>query len=205
MKRFVWTMLALLIVAALAIAAFGATTERITNLPQDQDMFYVSVVGNGADYQRLLGWFNSGDLKTLRDQVHFCPVTTNSAVYKERYASNTEAVPMVRVQEADGVVIYQACGSSIPATAEGLYNNIAAATQARELLPWRRRHAQPQPSPEPSPEPEPFVDVDVDIAPPPVNLPVVQPQMQLWPLVLVLFLLGFGIGQVKEAKARRKQ
>ena len=58
--------------------------EQITNLPQDQDKWYVSVVGdaNDATYQSILEWFDSTpDLKELKSQVHFCPVTSDNPIF----------------------------------------------------------------------------------------------------------------------------
>ena len=167
--------------------------ERVINLPQDQGQWYLSVVGNATDanYQRVLGWFNSdAKLKTLRNTVHFNPVTTNTAIYRERYATNTgefriTALPCVRLQQPDGVVIYQACGKDIPMTSQGLYGALADDIQAEgifPILPWRREmekrcpgpspNPQPGPEPQPDPEPQPIdpqppIDsvVDVDLPP----------------------------------------
>jgi hypothetical protein len=68
--------------------------ERVVNLPQDQGKWYVSVVGSTTDarYNEILGWFESNQsLKKVKNQVHFCPVTTATAIYKERYAGNVMA------------------------------------------------------------------------------------------------------------------
>ena len=65
--------------------------ERVVNLPNDQGKWYISVVGdaNNARYNEILGWFdNNPNLAKLKDQVQFCPVTSDTAIYQERYAPN---------------------------------------------------------------------------------------------------------------------
>ena len=142
--------------------------ERIINLPNDQAKWYISVVGdkNDANYQRVLRWFTTNEkLNKVRDQVHFCPIITGTAVYNTRYASNVKKLPTVRMQKPDGTVVFEVSGTSIPMSAEGL--NGAMAESIRPLLPWRRNHTHPQPAPEPcpvpdtDPEPQPIDDSNV--------------------------------------------
>ena len=84
--------------------------ERVVNLPQDQGKWYVSVVGNATDsrYNEIVGWFDTNaSLKKLKDQVHFCPVTSDTAIYQARYACNVKGLPTVRMQKAlKGIVRY---------------------------------------------------------------------------------------------------
>ncbi len=145
--------------------------ERVVNLPQDAGKWYVSVVGNTNDarYNEILGWFESNaSLTKLKNQVHFCPVTADTALYQERYASNVKGLPTVRMQRADGTVVYEAAGRNIPLTAPGLNGALAGSAQDAQgllpLLPWRRNadkrlnnleHAKPQPQPQPQPDPPP--------------------------------------------------
>ncbi len=140
--------------------------ERVVNLPQDQAKWYISVVGAADDarYNEVLGWFeNNASLTSLKGQVHFCPVTTNTTIYKERYAANIKALPAVRMQMADGVIVYEAAGENLPLTAAGLNGALAGAVNdAQRLLPWRRGVdnrlkglEQPKPQPEPQPQPQP--------------------------------------------------
>ena len=87
--------------------------ERVVSLPQDQAKWYVSVVGdaNNARYNEILGWFDSNpSLTKLKNQVHFCPVATGTAIYKDRYSGNVTGLPAVRLQTPDGKVIYEAAG-----------------------------------------------------------------------------------------------
>ena len=65
--------------------------ERVVNLPNDSGKWYVSVVGNVNDarYREVLGWFDTyPGLAKAKSQVHFCPVASDTALYKERYAGN---------------------------------------------------------------------------------------------------------------------
>ena len=74
------------------------------------------------------GWFDSNpSLAKLKTQVHFCPVTTNTPIYPERYAGNVKGLPTVRMQKPDGTVVYEGAGKDIPLTAAGLNAAFAGA------------------------------------------------------------------------------
>lgn len=187
-----------------------AVKERVINLPEDGQKWYISVVGEAtnARYQEVLSWFESVDgLKTLKSKVHFCPVTTKSPTFIERYSPNVKALPVVRVQSADGVVLYESAGNKIPMTGEGLYSAIASAVNgSEELLPWRRRHANPAPV---TPGPDPVTPIDTDPAPGPIDdggAPVIEDVTPEWPLWLVplLFVVGLGVGVIQKARAYHK-
>ncbi len=188
MKRLFWSMLILACVLSLlpgakCFAADGAdemygvlTEERIVNLPQDQDKWHISVVGLGGHYKRLLGWFDTNaNLKSLKAQVKFHQIDKNTPIYRERYATNVSGLPTVRVQKADGTVVYEASDNALPYSAEGLYGAIAGASNqaqgilrpwrhgGRPWLPWRRNmeeECRPQPRPQPLPQPPPPPDPD---------------------------------------------
>ena len=184
--------------------------ERVVSLPQDQAKWYVSVVGdaNNARYNEILGWFDSNpSLTKLKNQVHFCPVATGTAIYKDRYSGNVTGLPAVRLQTPDGKVIYEAAGKSIPLTAAGLNGALANAVNEAEglrpALPWRRemeRRCQPKPQPEPQPQPQP------DPEPQPLDnggKPDVEPEPMLppWllaPLCAATLLIGLGLGYGKK-------
>ena len=161
--------------------------ERVINLPQDQDKWYVSVVGNANDarYNEILGWFDSNpSLAKLKDQVHFCPVASDTAIYKERYSANVKGLPTVRMQKSDGTVVYEAAGKNLPMTAAGLNGALAGAVSEaqglRPILPWRRdadnrlndlERPKPQPQPQPDPEPQPIDDGGTPTVEPEAALP----------------------------------
>jgi hypothetical protein len=184
--------------------------ERVVRLPQDQGKWYISVVGDASDarYQEVLGWFsNVESLKTLKDRVHFCQVTTDSPTYKERYSPNVRGLPTVRVQNDKGVVIYEVAGKRIPMTGEGLYAAIAIAVNgSEELLPWRRNHVHPQP--EPKPDPKPILPI-LDPEPQPIDdggAPEIDllSDLSLWlvPICVLGLLIGVAIGQWEKLKEK---
>lgn len=217
MKRFALCLcLALLTVAGLVAPAVAAqdtvngvlVEERVVNLPQDQNMWYISVVGDTKDarYREVLGWFESNaNLKHLKDQVHFCPVGSGTAIYKERYAPNIQGLPTVRVQDHEGVVIYEAAGSAIPMTPDALHTAIANDAQmaqgCRPILPWRREMEKRCPGPGPCPNPNPSPDPDPQPIPPaPPGPPdIVKPAQSIlppWWAMLMAMLAGAIVGAV---------
>jgi hypothetical protein len=227
MNRFI-----VLLYAACALAAFVAVPcpaatgeqsqvqERIVDLPQDQDKWYVSVVGDSTSgrYREVLGWFDSNaGLKKLKNQVHFCPVTTNTSIYKNRYASNTSSLPMVRVQRGNGEVIFEVMGVYIPSKADDLYGLVAKAVNEaqsiRPVLPWRRemeKRLQPQPAPKPDskPQPDPEPQPLDNNGPPNMSEPEPEaPAMPPWLLALLInggLILGVGVGYVFKLTAKIK-
>ena len=99
MNKLLLSVLCLLAVFAAAMPCLADTVngvlaeERVVNLPQDQSKWYVSVVGNATDprYNEIVGWFDTNaSLKKLKNQVHFCPVTSDTAIYQARYAGNVK-------------------------------------------------------------------------------------------------------------------
>jgi len=184
--------------------------DRVVNLPNDQGKWYISIVGDvrNAQYQTILKWFSQDPaLRKLKNQVHFCSVTSSSAIYKARYAANVKGLPTVRLQNSQGVVIYEAAGKNLPFTAQGLYGaiaNNAAGVQQQPIFPWRQNRKRLCPSPSPSPSP---VIPDLDPAPQPIDdgsdpvfEPVLEPESEsslppVW-LMLVTFVSTVGAGAV---------
>lgn len=207
--------LAVLVLLVISCKMVRGAEERVINLPQDSAKWYVSVIGDGPEYKSVLAAFDATDaMKKLKAQVHFLPVQSGTAVYRDRYAKDQgefaiTALPCVRMQTDKGVVVYQACGKQIPSDPSALYAEIASSVEQvsrRVLLPWRRKH-NAEPQPEPIPEPMP-----IDEPPAPIGPPVLEPQQPdfpLWPamLCMALFLAGLMIGQaekLKEAQAAKK-
>jgi hypothetical protein len=197
--------------------------ERVVNLPNDQAKWYISVVGdtNDARYNEILGWFDSNtNLNKLKSQVHFNPVTTDTAIYKERYAPNVSGVPTVRLQKANGDVIYEASGVDIPMTASGLNGAMANAVndeaqgirlqkrrQAQPVMPWRddtnnrlkglEKPVNPGPTPDPTPQP-----IDNGGKP---DVPIMEPEYELpsvflVPACVLMVVIGLAIGYGKKLK-----
>lgn len=120
--------------------------ERVVNLPNDSEKWYLSIVGvdGEARYEEILAWFDGDDaLKQVRSQVHFREIDSNTIIYKTRYASNVEGLPTVRLQKHNGEVIYEAAGRNLPLTAGGLYGALANSSSKAQGLgifrPWGRR------------------------------------------------------------------
>jgi len=214
MKKLLLSALCMLALCAAAIPCFADAVngvlaeERVVRLPQDSGKWYVSVVGNVCDarYKEIVGWFDANpSLKKLKNQVHFCPVASNTGIYRERYARNVKGLPTVRMQKPDGKVVYEASGRNIPMTAAGLNgalaNSVFAATGCRPILPWRRDMERRCPGPCPTPQPEPQPDPEpqpLDDGGPPIVDPVPETEdLPLWGLALLVnggFLVGIALG-----------
>ena len=112
--------------------------------------------------------FDEQPLADLKAKTHFIPVTTDNAIFTERYKPTIKGLPTVRVQDADGNILYEAAGDNLPITAKGLYAAIASGTyDAEALLRRHRRHDNPQPEPQPEPTPQP--PPHADPPPQPIN------------------------------------
>ena len=183
--------------------AYGVvySEEQITNLPQDQNRYYVSVLGSPSEqkYQQVKSWFTSHKgLASLRNQTHFNEITTDSVMYTERYAKTVAQTPCVRVQDAQGNVIYQASGNHIPMSAEALHKGIA--TEFR-----RRRCPGPCPAPTPAPAPQPEPTPQPDVTPPQDTVPEPEPEANepYWVVYLLAgvgLLAGIGFGVARKFK-----
>jgi len=172
--------------------------ERVIDLPADQSKWHISVVGNPCDakYQAVKSWFDSHpSLKHLKAQTHFHPIATTTAIYRDRYAKNTPKVPCIRIQSADGKVMYQVCGQDIPMSADALDQAIRTELFRR----WCRPNPQPQPQPQPEPQPQP------DPTPQPLDhvghlTPEPKSGLPPWWLLVGLGVLGAGAGVVAKWK-----
>lgn len=150
-----------------------AAQEQVA-LPRDQSTPYLTIIGSPSDPRtaQLTGWFeDNAALRALKSQTKYHVVTTDSAVYKERYASTCRGTPCVRLQDGTGRVVpgCELVGDEIPMTPEALAKAIGkpAATQfgTRESRPVfdrlrNRSDAQPAaPELPPAPPEAPVVTV----------------------------------------------
>lgn len=126
-------------------ALFGALcttvlSDEVVNLPQDDGTWYLSVVGPEAERSEILQWFDADSrLASLKRQTHFCTPSYGSPIFNERYASNITDTPTVRLQDAEGVVLYEVAGQGVPQTAGALFDGLRAAIRGEQrYLPWRR-------------------------------------------------------------------
>ena len=134
--------------------------------------------------------------------MFFCPVTTDQAIYG-RYAPTTKALPMVRLQDADGNILAEVVGKEIPSTGERLYDAIGVQVELR-LPHLRHRRHHPQPMPPQKPQPQPPIIVHVDRPPQPLGdggPPVIRVRHVVYLGLGVLCLVCLVVGL---AMARRK-
>jgi len=200
------------IVALIALLTNGGTEERVIDLPQDQGKWYLSVVGDSEsfEYQELMEWFSEDvRLRSLRDQVHFCPVTTDSDMFKNRYQQNISGTPTIRLQAPDGVVIYEVWGANIPTSPTALCNDMVTTVQGCPLFRRCRPEPEPEPTPVlPDPEPQPLDDGGAPYVP---YVPPVEPEPTGLPTYAVILLCtasllaGTGMGVVKQWQATYSQ
>jgi hypothetical protein len=122
------------------------TSERVIDLPQDQNRWYVTLIGDQANpqFQQVKEWFETHpELRKLTQATHFSVMSTRSAMYAGRCNQSASfgppSLPCVRIQNHSGEVVYQVSGSNIPLSAEALVNSMQATCF--------RRRAQPAPSP----------------------------------------------------------
>ncbi len=155
-----------------ADAAYGVrySQEQVIALPQDQGKFYLSVFGTEGDarYEQVKNWI-TGDpqLSAVKAQTIYNTYRTDSVMYRERYAQGIGSTPCVRLQTAQGDIVYEAAGFNVPMSAEALYNGLAEGCR-------RRGHCRPCPQPQPQPQP-PVTPVTPPVITPPVTPPVIKP------------------------------
>lgn len=107
-------------------------SERVIDLPQDQDRLYVTVIGDPSNeqFQQVTNWFaRHPQLKQIANGTHFSVMETNSAMYRGRCEQSKSFAPAdpsccIRVQTKDGTVVYQVSGKNMPLSAEALCNQM---------------------------------------------------------------------------------
>lgn len=164
--------------------------EQVVTLPQDQSTPYLTVFGDRNDprLQTIVKWFDTNrTLAGLKGQTHFNVILTDTAMYRDRYASTVPALPCVRLQannEEDPVAEFS--GQNIPITADALAKGLN--TKASNAECFRRRHqVEPTPVDPPAPPVNPVV-------PPP---PAPKPHNVTWLVILLLGLAGGVVGAAK--------
>lgn len=207
MKRWLaWIVCLSLVVAVYGCAlpcsaAVPVAGERVIDLPQDQGQWYVTVFGSEADarYREIVRWFDSHPvLRRLREQTKWHAVAIQSKVFRERYQDSVPVLPSVRVQSADGRIVYQLSGDQIPATADELADLGAEALRRRLLdicpdgvcpIDDQPPRLDPAPVPVVQPTPPAIVRPPVIVSPAP---PAPRPSGPNGYVVLGL-VLGFGV------------
>jgi hypothetical protein len=123
------------------------TSERVIDLPQDQNRWYVTVIGDpdNAQFRQITAWFNTHpELVQIARATHYSEMSTRSTMYTGRCNQSAQfappSTPCIRIQDQTGNVVYQVSGKNIPLSPEGLVNSMQATC-------FRRRQAAPAPSP----------------------------------------------------------
>ena len=122
MKRFAFALL----FAALIGMGCKAMGEELDHRPNDAEVVYLTVVGTPGEarFESLKLEFETHDgLKGLTEETHFTVLADTSTLFRTRYSGEFGRLPVVRLQEADGDVIYEASGRLIP-DADQLYTEL---------------------------------------------------------------------------------
>lgn len=165
--------------SAAAPYATGSLKEAVYELPNDSGKLYLTVAGSTNDqkYKDLTGQFSATpEWKEIRDTAHYTQLPTNSTMFKSRYAKEYKDFPTIRLQTADGRVVNEWVGRSIPANDE-LMSELKADC-------FRRFRQQKQQS-------APIKEVDQEIKQPLDNAPApVTEDWPSWKLLVAAALVG---------------
>jgi hypothetical protein len=131
---------------------YDQTQLRLNYRPDDSAKPYITVFGTGSRHSEVVNWFDTNEeLRTLKAQAHFNVIDTNSAMFKQRYASTTPNKLTIRFQDANGSITHET--SDLPLSAEAFIK------QTNQAECFRRR--QPTPPPQRDPEPQPLAPLPV--------------------------------------------
>jgi len=108
-----------------------------TALPNDASQVYISAVGEQAQ-----AIFEDPALADLKATCHFVPIDADSKVFAERYATGPYAITSnsaVRVQLADGTVVYQAEGAEVNKNPAVMASCIRLHLLKKIFYPWHKQ------------------------------------------------------------------
>lgn len=180
-----------------ADAAYGVryAEEKVAALPQDQETPYLTLFGDRNDpkFREMVKWFDWNDtLVGIKNQTHFNVIYSDTAMYRDRYASTIPAIPCVRLQAVDeNEPVAEYSGVNVPMTADALARGLNGKATSADC--FRRRNCCPQPQPQPQP---PHVDPQPQPLPP-VTPPPVPKRDLTWVLLGALAVVGLGVGAAK--------
>lgn len=186
---------------ALAVESSNKSAmERVVNLPQDAGKLYLTIAGSEKDakFQAIKSWFSkNSELVAIRNGTHFNALTTESAMFRTRYAKHMPVTPIVRLQAPEGHTLYEAFGNDIPTSTSALANALSGTSAG---CPWRHRRCEPEPD-----EAAPQEDEQPIVAPEPAKP---EPQgvhiLTLLAVVAAAFAVGGAIGGVQYIKRLAK-
>lgn len=192
MKRFLF---AALLLAATLVCRPGLS-EQIKELPNDSQKPYLTVVGTAgeAKYEALKQAFQKHEgLKEFAASTHFTIIADHTTLYLARYSREYGRLPVVRLQEADGDVIYEVSGREIPSNdvlCDELNSQGATATCVRKKQQYQQ-HQGIDVAP---------VDKKEEISSPPKRSRLT-PDFALAAWCVGAGVLGFGLGVFKVVMA----
>ncbi len=177
--------------------AYGVTytQEQVVTLPQDQNTPYLTLFGDRKDprFQEIVKWFDANQtLAGIKSQSHWNVIYTDTAMYRDRYASTVPALPCVRLQAiGEDQPVAEYSGLSIPLTADALAKGLNTTASSAECFKRHRHDSNPNPDPAPQPNPDPKPE------PLPNPPPAPKPTDFTFILLGVLALAGGVLGAAK--------
>ncbi len=175
--------------------AYGVryTQEQIVTLPQDQDTPYLTLFGDRTDprFKEMVKWFDSNEtLVGIKAQSHWNVIYTDTAMYRDRYASTVSALPCVRLQAVgEDQPVAEYSGLNVPLTPDALAKGLNSTATSAECFRRHRHNSQPTPQPNPNPDPTP--------QPLPTPPPAPKQHDYTWLLLAVLATAGGALGAAK--------
>lgn len=125
MKRF---LLVLLAIVTMVVGGALAGAGELPDLPQDSHAEYLTLVGTPGEarFESLKVAFEKHPgLKSVAERTHFTVLADTSTLYRTRYSSEFGRLPTVRLQEADGDVVFESSGRDL-VSADSLYAQLEA-------------------------------------------------------------------------------
>lgn len=156
--------------------------ERVLDLPQDGQAYFVSIFVNKdwrrrrADRHLIACWQSIPELSSIRAQTHFSIFVDGDKSYDERMKLliTKPRLPEILIQTAAGEVVYRESGETLPQSTAEWANTCGKIFGGRAVLPWNRdKGVCPKPGPAPEPAPGPVINTAVTIpdrvTPPPAK------------------------------------
>jgi hypothetical protein len=196
---------------ALDLPANSLISDRVIELPEDGQSYYLTVFTNTNPTPQervMLSWFQSDtSLASLKAQTHWNHYTPALAMYRTRFASAVpeNQFPAIMLQGPDqygnhGKVVFKCASHNIPDSPQALVAMIRNALGR----PCPRPDPAPTPTPEPNPNPNP-IPVIPDIGPQPLApTPPAEEPTNVLGLAAIASLITAAIAAYLETKNRVK-
>ena len=166
--------------------------EEVVNLPEDGNLYHISVVvhddwqARPVDRQLVGLWSSDRRLLSLRAQTNYHFYTQGDATYQANLAHAIPDVPAVVVQDASGKVHYKASGNAV-AEPKGILKNLLA-----KICPnCPRPGPKPNDTPAPVPTPQPVVP-DTPVIPDTPFIDETETEQFPWALLVGVVVVAAG-------------